>query len=112
MVRTMASSEDAFAFCADGTVRVEYRISELNPHVLFGTWSRKNDVIRILWTREKGGEPVGEPVFCGSVCTYSEYELRERTLEQFEPLNWNEMEANEWGHWESEPFNGDCTEMP
>jgi hypothetical protein len=112
LIRTVASSEDAFAFCEDGTARVEYRISELNPHVRFGTWKMDGMSIKILWHTEKGGEPEGDPVFCGSVCTYRSYEPFERSIQQTETVDWSEIELNEFDHWQSQPLKGHCSSMP
>ncbi len=112
LVRTVASSEDAFAFCGNGQVRVEYRISELRPHVRFGTWSMQDGLIQIRWLKEKGGEPVGSPVFCGSVCEYSEYRPFERNTDQSEQLSWQEIRHDADTFWTTEPLQGKCSEMP
>ena len=112
LIRTVASSEDAFAFCANGQVRVDYRISELSPHVRFGTWQRDGNTIRIVWTLEKGGEPVGAPTFCGSVCVYGEYKPFERAIHQSEEFAWTDIRNNADGLWQSAPFSGDCRDMP
>ncbi|MBI41770.1 MAG: hypothetical protein CMF59_19415 [Leptospiraceae bacterium] len=112
LIRTVASSEDAFAFCANGQIRVEYRVSELRPHVRFGTWEIQDGVIRIRWLQEKGGAPSGSIVFCGSVCEYSDYEPFERTIDQAEQLSWDEIQSNQDGIWEIQPFAGDCKVMP
>ena len=112
LVRTVASSVDAFAFCSDGQVRVEYRISELQPHIRFGTWKMDGDSIRIRWTQEKGGEPVGPPVSCGSVCVYKQYNKFQRDIDQTEELSWNEIKQNQHQHWDIQSFAGNCNAMP
>lgn len=91
---------------------MQYRISELSPHVRFGAWNIDGDTIRIRWTKEKGGEPVGAPQFCGSVCVYKEYRPFERAIDETEELSWNDIHSDADGLWESAPFSGDCTDMP
>lgn len=109
---TVASSENVYSFCQDGSARVEFRISEKRPHVWLGTWSMSGSTIKVLWRMEKAGDPVGEPVFCSSVCMYKEYRPATRSMAKDETLDWNEISNNSQDFWQHAPLEGDCSYSP
>jgi tetratricopeptide (TPR) repeat protein len=92
LTHAYASSVDEYTFDADGTFVEKIFVSEIKDYVQYGTYKIDGNRV-VLHIRSMTGEKgIGEPNRgCASVCTYSEYEAFERSLDEIEIIKTDEV---------------------
>jgi tetratricopeptide (TPR) repeat protein len=104
----VASTVDIYYFCPDGTVKVEYTISEIKNHRKSGRWKFSHYVLTINWIVETGEQGVGKPAYCAAVCEYKAYAPMKKSIVQTETILWKEIDDAHGEQWKVEPITGGC----
>lgn len=104
----VASTIDIFIFCENGNIMVNHCTSEHRRHYKIGKWNIKNYKININLNQEFGEKGVGNPIICGSVCSYSKYEAFEKNINEKKVLFWHEVEKDQYGHWKVAEHKEEC----